>query len=70
MQLDSSLGAPLMSPIEDRGAEFNQGGVERQQHAFETKAMQPRQRSYSQLAVDRTHFDKTANAVAGWRKPG
>src|SRR5581483_10965840 len=39
MQLDGSLGAPVLGPVEDRGAEFNQRGVQAQQLVLKAEAV-------------------------------
>ncbi len=39
MQLHGALGAPVLRPVEDAGAEFDQGGVQTQQFVLEAEAM-------------------------------
>ena len=39
MQLHRSLRAPVLRPVEDRSAEFDQRGVQREQLVLETKPM-------------------------------
>src|ERR1022692_1865316 len=39
MQLHGALGAPVLRPVEDAGAEFDQGGVQAQQSVLEAEAM-------------------------------
>ena len=39
MQLDGPLGAPVLRPVEDSGAQLDQGGVEREQLVLESKPM-------------------------------
>ena len=39
MQLHGALGAPILCPVEDAGAEFDQGGVQAQQFVLEAEAM-------------------------------
>ncbi len=39
MQLHGALGAPVLRPVEDAGAEFDQGGVQAQQFVLEAEAM-------------------------------
>jgi len=42
MQLHGALGAPVLRPVEDAGAEFDQGGVQAQQFVLEAEAMRTR----------------------------
>jgi hypothetical protein len=39
MQFHRAFGAPVLRPVEDRGAEFDQRGVEREQLVLETEAV-------------------------------
>ncbi len=39
IQLHGALGAPVLRPVEDAGAEFDQGGVQAQQLVLEAEAM-------------------------------
>ena len=39
MQLDRAFGAPVVGPVEDTGAEFDQGGVQAQQLVLEAESM-------------------------------
>ena len=39
MQLDGAFGAPVLRPIEDAGAEFDQGGIQAQQFVLETESV-------------------------------
>jgi hypothetical protein len=39
MQFDRAFGVPVLRPIEDRGAELDQGGVEREQLVLEAEAV-------------------------------
>ena len=39
MQLHSAFGAPVLRPVEDRSAEFDERGVQTEQFVFETETM-------------------------------
>lgn len=41
MQFDGAFSAPVLRPVEDAGAELNQGGVQTQQFVLEAEAMRP-----------------------------
>lgn len=45
MQLDGALGALVLGPVKDRGTEFDQAGVEREQLVFEAEAVTTGDRS-------------------------
>lgn len=41
VQLHRAFAAPVLGPVEDRGAPRNEASVEREQFAFEAEAMAP-----------------------------
>ena len=70
MQFHGSFRAPILCPVENRSAEFDECGVESEQFVFETETMRTGRFAAAAQQLIKHAAAKVARAGVHWRRPG